>query len=48
MAASLPVSMSLIWKTTPNEPFPQTLTLWYWMSVSTSVLPSKTCSEMTR
>jgi hypothetical protein len=36
------------WKTTPKEPFPTTLTHWYWMSTSDSDLPSSTCSEITR
>ena len=51
MAASLLEvcgSTILTWKTTPKDPFPTTLTHWYWILISSSDLPSNTFSSMIR
>lgn len=47
MAASSPDGESLVWKTTPNEPFPTILHCVYCMSLCSPVMPSETFSRIT-
>lgn len=47
MAASSPDGDSLVWKTTPKDPFPTILHWVYWSSLVSPVTPSWTFSRIT-
>lgn len=46
MAASSPEGDSLVWKTTPKDPFPTILHCVYWISLVSPVMPSCAFSRM--